>query len=124
MSDQELYDIARQKIDRRNRRWIIWFIHLALFVGYVGLFILLTDTELVLFAVAALIAWGGLFALHTFVTATADSRDKDIEAEVAKLRQVVYEKPKRVELAEDGELVDFDEDEQPAQAASNARLAR
>jgi hypothetical protein len=114
MSEQELYDVARQRIDRRNRRWIIWFIHLALLVAYVGAFILLTNTSFVLEAVALLVVWGGVFTLHTVYTFIADSREKDIEAEVAKLRSTLYEKPKRteqrLELRDDGELVEAAEE--------------
>jgi hypothetical protein len=54
-------------------------------------------------------AWGGIFTFHTIIAAMAQSRDGDIEGEVAKLREAagdIYEKPKRLEVGEDGELVE------------------
>lgn len=106
MSDQELYEIARQRIDSRNRRWMWWSIHLAGLVAYVGLFILLADSVYSQIAVAVLVAWGGLFAMHSILLGMAESRTNDIQGEIAKLREQVYEKPKRLQLAEDGELVE------------------
>jgi hypothetical protein len=107
MSDDELYQLAQQSIDRRNRRVIFLGMHGAALTAYVGLFILLANTEFVDLAVAVLVAWGGLFVLHCILFGLAWSRDDDITSEVAKLRKAVdYEKPKRLALAEDGELVE------------------
>jgi hypothetical protein len=36
----------------------------------------------------------------------SETRQNDIDSEVARLRQTDYEKPKRLELSEEGELVD------------------
>jgi hypothetical protein len=109
VSDGELYEIARGRIDRRNRRWTLWAIHLAAFAIYFGLFIFLAaQTEFAVVATAILFAWGGLFTLHTILAGMAQSRDGDIESELAKLRHAYYEKPKRLELGEDGELVEVE----------------
>ena len=45
-----------------------------------------------------------------FITNMAQNRDEAVESEVAKLREAVYgEKPKRLELSDDGEIIDFAE---------------
>jgi hypothetical protein len=110
MSDQELYEIARRRIDKRNRRWIFWAIDLMILIMLVAALVFLGDTTYATIGVAALLGWAGIFVLHTIMATMAESRDKDIEGEVAKLRDAVsvYEKPKRVELSEDGELVEHD----------------
>jgi hypothetical protein len=107
MSDHELYELAEKRIDRRNRRLTFLGLHGTALTAYVGLFIVLANTAYVELAVAALVAWGGLFVLHCILFGLAWSRDDDITSEVAKLRKAVeYEKPKRLTLAEDGELVE------------------
>ena len=110
MSDQELYEIAHQRIDRRNRRWTLWGFDLAGLILSVAAMILLIDTPYFMISVAVMIAWAGVFVLHTLVAAMAHSRDEDIQKEVAKLREAsldaAYEKPKRLRLTEDGELMD------------------
>ncbi|MFN8449628.1 MAG: hypothetical protein U0521_13845 [Anaerolineae bacterium] len=40
------------------------------------------------------------------VVGAMQNRSGEIEREVARLREAVYEKPKRLELDEDGELID------------------
>lgn len=120
MSESELYQIARERIDQRNRRWTLWAIDLA------GLILALAALALTdgnpLFA-AIFLGWGGIFTLHTILVSLAQSRTSSIEREVERLRAAadaegVYEKPKRqtrVELSEDGELIPADdfEDETP-----------
>ena len=55
------------------------------------------------------------FVMHCILISMAESRANDIEKEVAKLREATaYEKPKRIELTDDGELEEIvDEYEQP-----------
>ena len=110
MSEQELYEIACRRIDQRNRRWTIWGVDLAGLILTLAALILLGETAYVTLAAAVFMAWAGVFTFHTIVAAMAQSRDKDIQDEVAKLRDAVsvYEKPKRLELAEDGDLVEHD----------------
>ena len=110
MSEQELYQIARRRIDRRNRRWILWAVDLMVLIMLVAALIFLGDTAYVTIGVAGALGWAGIFVLHTIVATMAESRDADIEGEVAKLRDAVgvYEKPKRLEVGEDGELVERD----------------
>jgi len=112
MSEQELYEIARQRIDRRNRRWTLWGIDLAALMASLAALILSSETQFTNLAAAVFMAWIGLFTLHTIMALLTETREKDIEGEVAKLRDAVYEKPKRLELAEDGELVERDDWEQ------------
>jgi hypothetical protein len=112
MSEQELYDIARQRIDKRNRRWTFWAIDLAGLILSMAALILLGDSVYATVGAAVFMAWAGIFTFHTIMAAMAQSRDKDIEGEVAKLRDAAgafYEKPKRMELTEDGEIVEHDD---------------
>ncbi len=108
MADQELYEIAQRRIDRRNRRWTLWGIDLAILIFFVAAIVVFSDTAYVTLVSAAMLAWGGIFVLHTIITVMAHSRDEDIEKEVAKLREaaMLYEKPKRMRLTEDGEIAD------------------
>jgi hypothetical protein len=119
MSEQEFYEIARKRIDRRNRGVTFLIIHGALLTAYVGAFIMLAQTAAASLALALLIAWGGVFILHAALFGIAESREGDIEGEVRKLRKAAaagdYEKPKRLALGEDGELVDEGEKEKYAQ---------
>ena len=112
MSNQELYEIARQRIDHRNRRWTLWAVDLAVLIATVGVMILLVDTPYQMISLAVMIAWAGVFTLHTIVAAMAHSRSDDIEKEVSKLREAMpeaYEKPKRLHLTDDGEITDEDD---------------
>lgn len=108
MSEQELYQIAQQRINTRNRRWTLWAVDLAGLVLSLAALVFLGDSSYTNIAAAIFLAWGGIFTLHTIVAAMAQSRDGDIEGEVAKLRDAFYEKPKRLEVGEDGELVERD----------------
>jgi hypothetical protein len=123
MSDQELYEIARRRIDQRNRRWIFWAIDLMILIMLVAALVFLGDTTYATIGVAALLGWAGIFVLHTIAATMAESRDKDIEGEVAKLRDAVsvYEKPKRLGVGEDGELVEHDNWE--VEEAQRSRLS-
>jgi hypothetical protein len=106
MSEDQLYAVARQRIDRRNRRLTLWALNLGVLILSLAALILLGST----LAAAIFMAIAGIFALHSILLGLAESREKDIEKEVARLRAVAdeaYEKPKRLELTEDGELVDL-----------------
>lgn len=108
MSDHELYEIARERIDRQYNRWRLWAFDLAGLIASVAAMLFLISTPFKMFAIAGMIMWAGVFTLHTIVAAMAQSRDADIEKEVAKLREATgswyYDKPKR--LSDDGEIVD------------------
>ena len=111
MSEHDLYEIARHRIDQRNRRWTIWGVDLAVLILAGAAIVLLSETAYVTVAVAAFMVWAGVFTLHTIVAALAQSRENDIDGEVAKLREAVSdtEKPKRLALADDGELVEVED---------------
>src|SRR5690242_9884841 len=101
MSEQELYQIAQQRVDRRNRRLLFFGIDLAGFLAYIGIFILLAQTAFAGLGVAILLAWCGVFVLHCIMFAMGESRDKDIEGEISKLKNDdIYEKPKRLALGD------------------------
>ncbi len=111
MSDQELYEIASQRVDRRNRRWTLWGFNLAILILSVAAVVLFVDTPYQMTSVAVMLAWAGIFVLHTLIAAIAHSRDEDIEKEVDRLREAgatrAYEKPKRLHLTEDGEITEY-----------------
>jgi len=108
MSEQELYEIARKRINKRNRRWMIWSVNLGVLILILAALIFFGST----LAAAIFMAWAAVFVVHTLILGFAESRNSSIENEVVKLRQAaaagdVYEKPKHLELSEDGELVEF-----------------
>lgn len=116
MSEQELYEVAQQRVDRRTRRWTLWSVNLGILILTLAALILLRNPIIV----AAFIGWGGVFTVHTILAALAESRDGSIEKEVVKLREAAnaYEKRKRdsaphdaapshLELSDDGELVEI-----------------
>lgn len=106
MTNQELYEMARERVDRRYRRWRLWAFNLAGMIFMVALLVLLAETEYVTIATALMMTWAGQFVAHTILAGMAHSRDEDIEKEVAKLSEAAFEKPKRLGLSEDGEIVE------------------
>jgi hypothetical protein len=110
MSDDPLYDLARKRIDQRNRRWMLWGANLLAWLIYMGAFIALPGALPVGFGLMILVVWAGILILHGVILGVMQGRDEEIEREVERLRRAVYdEKPKRLELSEDGELIDPDE---------------
>jgi len=122
-SESELYQIARERIDARNRRWTWWAVDLAGLILALA-FVALTDGMPI--AAAIFLGWGGIFTLHTILVVMAQSRTSSIEREVSRLRAAAadegfYEKPKRVGLSEDGELIPTDDWEDDATNAQRSR---
>ena len=113
MSDQEIYEIVERRIDQRNRRRLLWAVDLAGLVLALAGLIVVSDSAMnpvyENWAAAVFIAWGGVFTLHSIMLWLGETRQSDIESEVARLRQTDYEKPKRLQLSEEGELVDPNE---------------
>ena len=106
MSEQELYEIARQRVLKHNRRWMFWALDLFVLILSVVALILSGGHILVL---AGFLTWGAIFTTHTIILGFTESTDESIENEVIKLRKAyerAYEKPKRLELGEDGELTE------------------
>jgi hypothetical protein len=99
----------------------LWSVNLAGLILSLAALILLGKSEYVDIAAAIFMAWAGVFTFHTIMAFMAASRDEDIEGEVAKLREAVYEKPKRLELGEDGELIDADDEWEPETAQQRQR---
>lgn len=106
MNEDELYKLAQNRIDRRNRRWILWGVNIAAFLIYFGAFVALGGVIPLGIGLFIAIVWGGLLVLHGVILGVSQTRDEDIEKETIRLREATYEKPKRLELNEDGELVD------------------
>jgi hypothetical protein len=112
MNERELYELAQQRIDQRNRRWTLWAINLAGLVASLAVMILMGDTALAELTLAVFLTWGGVFTAHTIMLGMAETRQKDVEGEFIKLRDTaknlsVYEKPKRLELTDDGEVIEL-----------------
>lgn len=127
MSEQELYEIARKRIDRRSRRWTLWAVNLMVLIGSLAGLILFGDTIYETLTLAFFLAVGGVFVFHSIVAAMAETRQGEIEKEVAKLKDAMsrdssfYEKPKRLELSDDGELVDPEADDYTSPSRSARR---
>ncbi|MEO8396210.1 MAG: hypothetical protein ABI700_24665 [Chloroflexota bacterium] len=104
MSEERLYEIARKRVQQRNRRWSLWALNLGvLILTLAGMILMGSEVTVALF-----LGWGAVFVVHTIIAAFAESSEGSIENEVAKLRKVSasieYEKPKRLELTDDGEF--------------------
>lgn len=115
MSDDELYELARNRINRRTRRFLLlgvnFFAFLLFVAAYAGLGIVPSNVGKFITLV-----WMGVFILHVILLGVTQYRKEAIESEVAKLRELMYdEKPKRddvtsrLRINDDGELIDFDE---------------
>lgn len=120
MSNQELYDIARQRVKSSQRRWILWAVNLGFLILSLAGIVLLSDTAYIIPAVALAGAVAAVFVPHTIILAMLESEQEDIEKEIEKLREAVYEyeKPKRLHLSNDGELEQANpwDDEQASRA--------
>lgn len=111
MSEDQLYELARKRIDKRNRRWLLLGVNFFFFLMYVGAFTAYQGIPRNVGSFVAL-AWMGLLVLHVFYLNITQNRDEAIDSEVAKLRDAVYEKPKRdkprLGLSDDGELTEIE----------------
>jgi hypothetical protein len=108
--EDEIYEVAKQRIDQRNRRRMLW----ALDLGGLTLSLALVALVESPITAALFLAWGGIFTVHTILMVMANTKSRDIEREVARLRAASaatasYEKPKRLELGDDGELIEIDD---------------
>ena len=128
MSEDQLYELARKRIDKRNRRWLLLGVNFFFFLMYVGAFTAYQGIPRNVGAFFALV-WLGFLVLHVFYLNITQNRDEAINIEVAKLRDTIYEKSKRIELTDDGELTDIDSiddnpnddlDELPVKRRSNS----
>jgi hypothetical protein len=120
MSEQEIYEGARQRIDKRNQRWTLWALNLGVLILSVAGIVFLSDTGYETLAAGIMLTCAAVFVAHTIILGMTESRDADIEKEIAKLRAAVYEKPKRLELSDDGELVYEDWEAEEAERTSRA----
>ncbi len=124
MSEDQLYELARSRIERRNRRWRLWLLDLGGLFASLAAVALLDGTAFVGAAAALFLLWLGVFAIHSMGMLRSRRHEHDLEREVAHLRDSAYdEKPKRLELDDDGELVEFD-GEESENAARSQKLQR
>jgi uncharacterized membrane protein len=106
MSEDQLYAIAQQRIDRNTRRFVLLGVNFFAFLLFVAAFAGLGIVPSNVGKFVA-IAWMGVIILHVILLFVMQYRKEAIESEVENLRREIYgEKPKRLELGEDGELVD------------------
>jgi hypothetical protein len=122
MSDDQLYEIARRRVQQRNRRWSLWALNLGVLILTLAGMILMGSEV----TVAIFLAWTAIFVVHTIILGFAESSASSIENEVAKLRKAAsidsYEKPKhRLELTDDGELTEMIEERGDANAAQRSK---
>jgi hypothetical protein len=106
MSEDQLYQLARQRVNRRSRRFLLlgvnFFAFLLFVAAYAGLGIVPSNVGRFI-----TITWMGVFVLHVILLGVMQYRKEAIEGEVENLRREIYgDKPKRVDLTEDGELVE------------------
>jgi hypothetical protein len=121
MSEEQLYDLARRRITRRNRRMLLLGADIFGFMVYVGVFVAYSD--IIPHKLGELIAmiWLGVLVLHTIALSMIQNRDEAVENEVARLRDALHEKSKRLEISDDGELVDdADWEDEDAQRSRNS----
>jgi hypothetical protein len=115
MSEDELYRLAQKRIDRSTRRFLLlginFFAFLLFVAAFAGLGIVPSNV-----GKFVSIAWMGVIMLHVILMGVMQYRKEAIESEVENLRRKIYgEKPKRLDLTEDGELVeDFDAEDERA----------
>jgi hypothetical protein len=111
-TEDRLYELARQRVNRRTRRVLLLGINFVAFLFFVAAFAGLGIVPSNVGKFIA-IAWMGVFILHVFLLGLMEYRKEAIEGEVENLRREIYgEKPKRLELGADGELTEIDlEDE-------------
>jgi hypothetical protein len=113
MSEEQLYALAQKRVDRRNRRWLLWGVNFLGLMGWIAFAAAFGERMLDGFGPMVAIIWTGVVVLHGVYLGMAQTRDYAVEREVAHLRRDLYgDKPKRqherLHLSEDGELIDDD----------------
>lgn len=112
MSQGELYEIARERVDARSRRTKLWALDFGGMMLWLAVVAALSETAFATFAAALFLAWLAVLSVHTIMLVATRRRADDIEREVARLRDAIYEKPKHLEISDDGELVDYPDEPQ------------
>jgi hypothetical protein len=120
MNDRDLYAVAEARMNARMQRWRRWSYTLVATAASVGLYVVASDGPYQSLALGLMIVMGGILTGHTVLTGMAESNADSLDKEVAKLRAAAYEKPKRLELTDDGELSEV----RPAMTEQDERLAK
>lgn len=121
MSDPRIdYEAVFQRVDRRMMRMKLFFAHL---IGFVGISMFLGATELMetTAGMAVFIIVFLSFIGHAVLLALNEQREKLLREEIAleeRKMAMGYEKPKRLSLDEDGELVEMPLDNEEYDAVS------
>jgi hypothetical protein len=113
------YDEIRRRINRRMWRWGSVAVHGILWVVGSGMLSIANVPNEEFY----IVAWMGLVALHALFIGMMEWRNAALEHAIKRERERLEEKPKRgrLELNEDGELVDIGEyeDDLPKQKHLN-----
>ncbi len=124
MRDEQLYELARQRVDRGIQRFLLLGINFFAFLLFVAAFagLGIVSSSAGKFIV---VAWMAVLILHVVLLFAIQYRKEAIEGEVENLRQEIYdEKPKRLMLDEDGELADDERETDSVSAGKPAHKAR
>lgn len=113
MSEEQLYELAQKRVDRRNRRWLLWGVNFLGLMSWIAFAAAFGERISMLDSLGPMVAliWTGVVVLHGIYLGMVQTRDYAVEREVAHLRRDLYgDKPKRqherLHLSEDGELVE------------------
>ena len=132
MSEDQLYELAQKRIDRRNRRWLLWGVNFLGWMSWIAFAAAFNDRISMLDVLGPMVAiiWAGVIVLHGIYLGMAQTRNHEVEREVARLRRDLYDdasgslvpkrKHERLQLSGDGELID-DESANPYLTDDKAR---
>lgn len=116
MSEDALYELAQKRVDRRNRRWLLWCLNFFGWLSWVAIAAAFSDAMPNGLGPMVVIIWMGVLIFHGIYLGLAQNRDQEVEREFARLQRALYEdKPKRrnsrLTLREDGELAEDEYDD-------------
>ncbi|MBI1256325.1 MAG: hypothetical protein GC204_02535 [Chloroflexi bacterium] len=92
MSEERLYERARQRIDRNHRRWLVWGVNFIGFLLYVGALAAYSGIPRNV-GETVLQAWFGALVLHTTAIVLMQDEEAGIDGEIAKVRRRVVLPP-------------------------------
>jgi hypothetical protein len=124
MSDDPIYELARKRVNQRIHPWILLGVNFFAFMVYVGIIVVLYNVIPHNLGAFGALIWLGVLVLHAVLLVITQNRDEAIEQEVARLRDLVYEKPKRLDLGDDGELLEMIDDETEGDDVQEQKIKR
>ncbi len=88
MSEDRLYELAHQRIDQKNRRWMLWAIHFVAFLMYVGAFTAFSGIPRNVGGFMEQ-AWFAALVLHSVGLVLTQDEEDGIAGEVGKVRKPI-----------------------------------